>query len=99
MSRKIGGFDNYRVVINPRRLGDYGSISMSDNFFTSGEEDRQKQYKERCEEIAKDVERHVDNVGSALVEFDTFYVCEHCGADWTEKTEDYNGGCCDKDEQ
>lgn len=25
-------------------------------------------------------------------------VCEHCGYRWTEKSPDYNGGCCAKDE-
>ncbi len=53
----------------------------------------------RLEEIMADIKRHVDNVGSAHIEFDQEHVCEHCGSVWTEKDSNYNGGCCDKDEQ
>jgi len=27
------------------------------------------------------------------------WVCEHCGWEWTEESDTYNGGCCDADEQ
>lgn len=90
--------NNYRVVIEPRRLGDFGFMSTSDGLFCSGEDDRQAQYRERCEEIAQDVKRHVDQVGSVSVESDQYSVCAHCGANWTEIGSDYNGGCCAADE-
>lgn len=90
---------NYRVVIYPHGLGDFGSISMSDSMFCTDEADRQRQYKARCEEIARDAKRHVDDVGQIVVEHDDEDECEHCGSRWTEKSSDYNGGCCSKDEE
>lgn len=92
-------YENYRVVIEPRGLGNFGSISMSDGLICSSEEDRQRRYRERCQEIVEDVKRHVDNVGLAHVDFDTVKECEHCGWAWTESDSTYNGGCCAKDEE
>lgn len=96
--KKVNGYENYRVVIHPRSLGDFGSVSMSDSLVASGEADRQAQYRERCHEIAADVRRHVNNVGIVSVEFDTLAVCTHCGSSWTEESDTYSGGCCDQDE-
>jgi hypothetical protein len=90
--------ENFRVVIEPRSLGDFGSVSMGDYMFCTDEADRQRQYRERCHAIAANVRRHVDNVGSASVMFDTVATCSHCGAAWTEDSDQYNGGCCDADE-
>lgn len=90
---------NYRVVIEPRGLGDFGSIRLSDSFLVRDEAERQRQYQERCEEIMADVKRHVDQVGYVSVECDIEHVCEHCGGTWTEESATYNGGCCDKDEE
>lgn len=90
---------NYRVVIEPRRLGNFGSVSCSDSLIERDEEKRQKLYLERCEEIAADVKRHVDNVGSVYIDSDDASVCEHCGWAWTEDGNTYNGGCCDEDEK
>lgn len=98
MSRKTTQ-ENFRVVIEPKGIGQFGYMSMSDSFFCKDEYDRQRQYKERCEEIAADVKRHVDNVGSVSVESDTVHACEHCGYRWTEESSEYNGGCCDKDQE
>lgn len=92
-------YENYRVVIEPRRLGDLGAISVGDSLMCSGEADRQRQYRERCHEIAQDVRRHVENVGFVSVAFDTVGTCAHCGANWTEDDSDYNGGCCDADQE
>ena len=50
-----------------------------------------------CEEIASAIRRHVDNVANVYVESDAKFVCEFCGAPWTEGNDPYNGGCCDKD--
>jgi hypothetical protein len=44
-----------------------------------------------------EIRRHVDEVGSVYVESDANPVCSHCGASWTEGSDPYNGGCCDKD--
>lgn len=90
--------ENFRVIVEPRGLGNFGWLSMGDRAFCKDEADRQRQYKQRCEEIAADIRRHVDNVGFVTVESDTVRACEYCGAQWTEESDDYNGGCCDKDE-
>lgn len=89
---------NFRVVIEPRGLGDFGAIRMSDWMFVNDDAHRQRLYQERCEEIVADVKRHVDNAGYVSVECDVEYFCEHCGSAWTEASDDYNGGCCEKDE-
>ena len=89
---------NFRVVIEPKRLGDFGIVSVSDSMVSRGEKDRQKQYRERCDEIINDVKRHVDAVGDVYIESDVEYFCEHCGSVWTECGAQYNGGCCDKDQ-
>ena len=97
--KKVTSYENYRVVIYPRSLGDFGSVSMSDFSVTTDEADRQAQYRERCHQIATDVGRHISNVGIVSVEFDTMAVCTYCGAAWTEASDQYNGGCCDQDEE
>lgn len=91
--------ENYHVVIEPRRLGDLGSVSLSDRYMCKDEADRQRQYRERCEQIANEVRRHVAEVGSVSVACDTVAVCEHCGSQWTEDDDQYNGGCCAKDQE
>lgn len=89
---------NYRVIVEPRRLGSFGSISVPDSFVCTGEENRSRQYRERCESIVQDVKRHVDEVGNVYLESDESQVCSHCGAEWTEPGQDYNGGCCAADQ-
>lgn len=96
---KITRRENFRVVIEPRGLGNFGYVSCSDRMFCKDEADRQRQYRDRCEEIAADVRRHCDNVGHVSVESDEVGECEHCGSRWTEDSPDYNGGCCSVDEQ
>lgn len=99
--RKEGAKVNFRVVIDPRRLGDFGSIRLGASFLYGNTEEERKRAErdmhERCDEIASQVKRHIDNVNYVQVEFDQEYVCEHCGAEWTEGKSPYNGGCCDKD--
>lgn len=83
---------NWRVVIEPRRLGDYGYVRTADHVGrTQDEIDRG--YHARCEEIAADVWRHVDNVGSAEVAYDEERVCPHCGYTWQPDEWGCNG-CC-----
>lgn len=89
---------NYRVETYPRRLGHFGSITVSDSFIEPNEARRIQQYKEDCESIITEIKRHVDGVGSSHVVFDSEPLCSFCGGRWTEKSETYNGGCCDKDE-
>jgi hypothetical protein len=80
---------NFRVVVGPRRLGDYGFCSMSDRLIHGDDVEKiNSLYKERCEEIVDQIRRHVDNVGDASVEYDTNVVCSHCGRDWDESPDD-----------
>jgi len=90
--------DNFRVVIEPRALGDFGFGSIADWSVEPDEAKRRREYEKRCQAIAASVRRHVDEIGSIRVASDTVQECEHCGARWTEDSPHYNGGCCDKDE-
>lgn len=102
MSKKMGLKENFRVVVYPRSLGNLGAVRVSDRFLygdgAEAEKRIEREYLDRCEEIAAAVKRHADNVGSVAVEFDQPAVCEHCGYNWTEASPDYNGGCCEKDQ-
>ena len=102
MSKKQGLKTNFRVVIEPKGLGDFGSVSVSADFLYGRTAEAQKRIEReeeaRANEVMADVKRHVDNVGRAYVEFDQEHVCEHCGASWTEDSPDYNGGCCSDDQ-
>lgn len=91
---------NFRVVVTPRDLGDFGFFRTSNDGYGNNEDARQKEYKRRAEAILRDVERHVDpdNMGNAYIAYDTDKFCEFCGCDWTEDSRTYNGGCCDADE-
>jgi len=102
MASVLGPKTNFRVVVEPRGLGDFGGIKTSDSFvYGRGPEAEAriaKEYEGRCAEIASEIKRHVDNVGYVNIEFDQERVCEHCGSVWTEVSQVYNGGCCSKDE-
>ena len=77
---------SYNIRIEPRRLVAHG-----------GRVARLEDYRQCCEQIIKDIQRHVDNVGSALMEVESEEVCEYCGALWTEGSSPHNGGCCARD--
>jgi len=53
---------------------------------------------ENCRAVLAAVQRHVDGVGSARIEYDIDCSCSYCGALWVADDEHYNGGCCDNDE-
>lgn len=84
---KVTTRSNFRVVIEPRRLGDYGFVRTSDRLGRSPQQ-IEKEYQERCEEMADQVKRHVDNVGYVGVECDTEEVCSHCGFHWEVSVDD-----------
>lgn len=88
--RILGG----RVVIYPRRLGNLGSVHIPDGWAS---DDVGGDTVKRCEEIREQVKRHVDYAEHVEIEQDAEYVCEHCGSSWTEDSDSFNGGCCDKD--
>lgn len=95
-----GTKDNFRVVVTPRSLTNFGFASFSRGLFYSGpnaQEQWEKDMQARCEEIERSIKRHTDNIDSIDIEFDQEFVCSHCGSSWTEESDTYNGGCCDQD--
>ena len=56
--------------------------------------------KQLAEEALEQVRRHVDlyDKSYASVEPTRDEICEHCGNKWSERSNEYNGGCCAKDE-
>lgn len=101
MPKVKGPKENFRVVVEPRTMGDIGVFSMSDNTIYHGEgsqERKERDYLDRCDEIAADIKRHVDNVRYVEVMYDQEDVCEFCGDLWTSENSNYNG-CCSKDEE
>ncbi|MFE6931804.1 hypothetical protein ACFVDT_07205 [Streptomyces sp. NPDC057699] len=75
--------EDYRIVITPRRLGDLGWMSISDRMASS---DIERDTRERCEAIVKQVKRHVDNVGSVEMQFSEVHTCSYCCLTWEELT-------------
>lgn len=95
---RIERVTEYWVRVDPRRLGNFGVVRVSDRRVEPDEQRRLKKYRERCEEIVEQIRRHVDNVGGVYVETEKEAVCEYCGSTWTEGEESpHNGGCCIKD--
>lgn len=87
-----------KVEVEPRRLGDFGMMVMGDHAVEKDKNKRGQMYVELCEDIAKEIKRHVNSIGSIHVIPETEEVCSYCGADWTEpKDSPHNGGCCSKD--
>lgn len=93
--------ENFRVIIEPRELGDLGSVVLPARMFASTEEAVEKHNRDACDEIVQAVKRHVDGVRRVYVETDERDACEHCGYQWTGSSDDpdYNEGCCHKDEE
>lgn len=87
---------NYRVVVEPRRIGNLGFVHVSDSWF-GDEEKISKEYYDLCNEIVENIERCITNTGSVYIESDKIDVCEFCKSYWTEDSDEYNGGCCDND--
>lgn len=94
--------DNFRVVVEPRRMGDFGGMSIGDGLLYANtptdQARRERDMQDRCDEIVTSIKRHADGVAHIHIECDQEHVCSHCGASWTEASSDYNGGCCEADE-
>ena len=84
-------WENYRVVITPRRIGDFGFVRVSDSFVETDSERVHKRYMDICEGIVQDVNRHVDGVDDVRVDHDVCEICEFCYHEWNA-TED---GLCE----
>lgn len=90
--------DGYHVEIEPKRLGDLGCVSMSDQLIEPDVKRRVQEYKKRCEDIIRQVKRHIDYIGYAQLIEESHLECEFCGYKWGEDPDSpHNGGCCDKD--
>lgn len=76
--------ENFRVEVTP------------DNLWGIRNEQAIRQM---CEDIKRDIQRHIDNIDGVRVVSDLCETCECCGSSWTEKGTTYNGGCCDQDEK
>ncbi len=101
--KTLGRKSDFRVMVMPRGMGDFGGMSLSTRLLYGNTELEQarleRDEKERCEEIASAIKRHTDNVAWTEIVFEQERLCSHCGATWTETSDTYNGGCCDADEQ
>lgn len=57
---------------------------------------------EKMESLGKSIKRALGQYEDSAKDFEVRLVseprCEHCGSRWTEKSSDYNGGCCDADQ-
>jgi hypothetical protein len=88
----------YTVRVHPRRIGDLGAVRMSDSFLEPDPAKRMERYRKMCALIADDIRHSVEYVGSVELVAEQESVCGHCGSGWTEDDADYNGGCCDADQ-
>lgn len=85
---KIRERNNFRVVIEPRYLGDYGSFRTNASMFYPTQEAQEAEYLKRCKAIEEQVNRHVDDIGSVNIEWDNDYKCSHCGHGWEVSEDD-----------
>lgn len=79
--------------VDPSLWRQLGS-GKNDKLNASFEKDAQAE----CQNIMDEIKRHVDNVQYVYIEWETEDTCSHCGGYWGETSSEYNGGCCDKDE-
>lgn len=69
---------NYRLEVEPKGLGDFGGVRMSDRLIEPDPERRAKRYEEACEEMAEAIKRYVEGVEHVEVKYDTEYLCTDC---------------------
>jgi len=50
-------------------------------------------------DLKESIKRHCDGFDSIDIEHDFDEVCEFCGSSWTEDSDTYNGGCCERDSE
>ena len=85
--------ENFRVVVRPKDPGDFGMLRIGGCTRTTEQE------RDECLRIIAEIKRHVNDIDSAVIEYDTKLTCEHCAYQWTEDSKDYNGGCCQHDQE
>ncbi|WBP89478.1 hypothetical protein [Kitasatospora cathayae] len=71
-------------TVYPRRLGDFGCMSMSDTMATG---DIPGGYQRRCEEIVRSLAKQQPGL-TATVVCDSLDECSHCGYEWEVFTQE-----------
>ncbi|MDX3019920.1 hypothetical protein [Streptomyces acidiscabies] len=83
------------IAVLPRRLGNFGFLSMSDSLASR---DIEGDYRRRCEEIAAEL-RNRPQVDEVTVTCTETHVCSHCGLRWEVLTaEEATDPKCRQDE-
>ncbi|RPK76397.1 hypothetical protein EES45_23175 [Streptomyces sp. ADI97-07] len=72
------------VAVLPRRLGDFGFVSMGDRMASR---DIEADYRQRCDEIAREL-RHRPQVEDVTVTCTETHTCSHCSLLWEVLTAD-----------
>lgn len=93
MMAKITERSEWRVVVHPKRRGDFGSVIFSDNHYT--QEERERHFDNLTKDIRAAIKRHVDGVDRIDILYDTHDYCSHCGREW-ETEESGIPVCCSK---
>lgn len=57
----------FHIVVEPRSLGNLGAVHIPDSWCGTDQEDIDRRYRERCEEIIEEIKRHCNNVGSCSI--------------------------------
>ena len=73
-------------------------VEIHDNMFATNRERIVALKRSTAADIISQIRRHVDGISNMEIVEDVECQCEHCGSDWTEDSDTYNGGCCDADE-
>jgi hypothetical protein len=66
------------LAVCPRRLGDFGAVSMGDRLLSS---DISGDYERRCQAIAAEL-RKLRQVDDVEVHFEENHTCSHCHLSW-----------------
>ena len=74
---------NWKVVVEPSQSFSLGKTN----------EAHSKELQRDCETIVKEIKRHIDNIQSVTVEYDTEELCSFCNERW-EIDEDGCPTCC-----
>lgn len=80
------------IKCNPRI-----EITAEQTWFVQSHEEQMRE----LQTMIPDIIRHIDGIdrhgNNIEVKEDIKKVCEFCGYAWTEESDMFNGGCCDKD--
>ena len=61
-------------------------------------ETRHRRIYGRAEVLRDQIDRHCDFNGTLALEQIYSETCQFCGSTWTEDDDEYNGGCCNEDQ-